>query len=271
MKVAALVPASGAVEDRGMDKNRDSIAATTAALLQARSEGRAQPALAPPDADAAYAVQARVAAALHWFDGTPRHWKSGGPSRTALQTHAPLPPAGVWASPADARAWPFHARGIEAEVALRLSEPVDAALAATLDLDAARALVDAMAVAIEVVDSRWVEALDAPPLAKLADLQSHGAFVLGDWVDVDRGRDWQRQRCEVQIGSRARHAFVGTHAMADPAFVLPAWLRHATRDGAVLAAGTVVTTGTWCGILAAQPGELVEVVFDGIGQASVQF
>jgi len=34
--------------------------------------------------------------------------------------------------------------------------------------------------------------------------------------------------------------------------------------------GTVVTTGTWVGILDAQPGERVEVVFEGVGQASVQ-
>jgi 2-keto-4-pentenoate hydratase len=57
--------------------------------------------------------------------------------------------------------------------------------------------------------------------------------------------------------------------MADPAFVLVPWLRHATRDGASVPAGTVVTTGTWCGLLDAQPGDSVRVVFDGIGEASV--
>lgn len=271
MTVEGLVAARRGADDGGMDDTQDSIAAVTAALLQARREHRAQPAIAPADADAAYAVQARVAEALRWFDGPPRHWKSGGPSREAVQTHAPLPPAGVWASPADARAWPWHARGIEAEVALRLAEPVDARRAASLDLDGARALVDAMAVAIEVVDSRWAEALDAPPLAKLADLQSHGAFVVGGWVAFDAARDWSAQRCEVQIGAQAPQAFVGTHAMADPAFVLPGWLRHATRGGHTLPAGTVVTTGTWCGLLAAQPGDAVTVRFDGIGQARVQF
>jgi 2-keto-4-pentenoate hydratase len=66
------------------------------------------------------------------------------------------------------------------------------------------------------------------------------------------------------------HQFTGTHLMADPAFVLPAWLRHATRDSAVVGAGTVVTTGTWCGLPMAQAGDWVEVVFDGIGSAAVQ-
>jgi 2-keto-4-pentenoate hydratase len=58
--------------------------------------------------------------------------------------------------------------------------------------------------------------------------------------------------------------------MGEPAWVLAAWLRHATRDGAVLAAGSVVTTGTWCGILQAQAGDAVQADFDGIGQARLQ-
>jgi 2-keto-4-pentenoate hydratase len=58
--------------------------------------------------------------------------------------------------------------------------------------------------------------------------------------------------------------------MADPAWVLPAWLRHATRQGAVLEAGTLVSTGTWCGLLMAGPGQRVVVRFDVIGEASLQ-
>lgn len=248
-----------------------------AALLRARREGLAVPAVDLPDAEAAYAVQARVASALGWFGGAgvaPRCWKSGGASRTALQTHAPLPPAGVWrgaAAAADARAWPFHVRGIEAEIALRLAVDVDAERAAGLDVDGARPLVDAVAVAIEVVDSRWAEAQAAPPMAKLADLQSHGALVLGDWVAFDARRDWTAQRLQLAIGRAAPMAFVGTHAMADPAWVLPEWLRHATRSGDVLRAGSIVTTGTWCGLPLAAAGDLVHARFDGIGEARVQF
>jgi 2-keto-4-pentenoate hydratase len=240
-------------------------------LLQARRDRTPVPAPALADATAAYAVQAAVARALGWFgDSVPRHWKSGGPSRDAVLTHAPLPPAGVWASPADAAAWPFTLRGIEAEVALRLREPVDAKRAAAFDLDSVRALIDAMCISIEIVDSRWAEGLQAPPLAKLADLQLHGALVLGAWVPFDGARDWSAQVCRVRIGDQAVREFRGTHSLADPAFVLPAWLRHATRDGATVAAGSVVTTGTWCGLLQAEAGDAVEVVFDGIGEARIQ-
>ena len=223
-----------------------------------------------PDAASAYAVQEGVARALGWYADAPaRHWKSGGPSRDAVLTHAALPPAGVWASPAVARGWPFRLRGIEAEVALRLGRDVDPALAASLDLAQAASLVDAMCVSIEVVDSRWIEGLEAPATAKLADLQSHGALVLGPWIPFVP-RDWSVQRCRVQVGAQPAVQQRGTHALADPTFVLPAWLRHATRGGRSITAGTVVTTGTWVGLLHAAAGDLVSAEFDSIGAASLQ-
>ena len=241
-------------------------------LVRARRLQRTAPAVALPDAEAAYAVQDGVARALGWFasDGSsPRWWKSGGASRSATLTHAPLPPEGVCTSPADARDRPFHFRGIEAEIALRLARPVDGTLAAKLDSERASALIDAMCVSIEIVDSRWTEAHDAPALAKLADLQSHGALVLSDWVPF-APRDWSSQTCVVTIGGAAPLKFRGTHALGDPAFALPAWLRHATRGTRTLAAGTVVTTGTWCGLPLAAAGDRVDVEFAGIGRASVQ-
>ena len=243
----------------------------TQTLLLARSERQPQPAVVLDDASQAYAVQAELAQALGWFgEAAPGHWKSGAPSREALATHAPLPPDGIWASPADGRDWPFNLRVIEAEVALRLRVAVSAELAANLNLDQARALVDAMCVSIEVVDSRWAEGLQAPALAKLADMQSHGALVLGDWRPFEPARDWSTQVCRVQIGDQAPLEFRGTHSLADPAYVLLAWLCHASRDGGVVPAATVLTTGTWCGMLPAQAGDEVEVRFDGIGQASVK-
>ena len=245
------------------------------ALAQARSgHGLAD---AAPLADSlatleeAYAVQQAVAARC-WPFGlvAVQYWKTGAPSRQAAQTHARLPEAGIWRSPAHS-GQAFAMRGIEAEIALRLAVPVDAQRAAALDRDGACRLVESMAVAIEVVDSRWREGLEAPALLKLADLQSHGALVLGPWVPFDAGHDWSAQRCRVQVGEAPSEEFVGTHSMQDPAWALAAWLRHATQDGQVLPAGSVVTTGTWCGLLQARPGDAVRASFDGVGEAEVRF
>jgi 2-keto-4-pentenoate hydratase len=217
----------------------------------------------------AYAVQELVARGNGWFaEPVPRHWKSGGGSRSAALTHAPLPPQRVWQSPADARGEPFHLRLIEAEVALRLGQDVTPAQATTLSHEAAPALVDAMTVSIEIVDSRWQEAREAAALLKLADLQSHGALVLGEWKPF-APRDWKQQTCVVRIGDAAPHSFRGTHSLEDPAWLLPVWLRHATRSGATVPRGTIVTTGTWCGLLEARQGDRVHVAFEGIGEAEV--
>ena len=247
------------------------IAEAVSRLVQARRSGQPMAAVPLPDAHSAYAVQDGVARALGWFgagERAPHFWKSGGPSRDIELTHAPLPPAGVWRSPAVApKDWPLRLRGIEAEVALRLGRDVDAALAATLDVDGAAALVDAMCVSIEVVESRWAEALEAPPLARLADLQSHGALVLGEWVPFEPARDWSTQTCRVRLGTAAEATYRGSHPLGNPCFVLPQWLRHATRNGTTVAAGSVVSAGSWCGLLRAQAGDVVHVAFDGIGSA----
>lgn len=256
------------------DTAADCVETVACALLQARRNDTT--AHAGPldgllvDADDAYAVQERVACESGWFDrAVPQHWKSGGPTRDAVLTHAALPPRRVWASPADATSCHFNLRLIEAEVALRLGREVTPAHAAELTSDAATALVEAMCVSIEIVDSRWREASTAPALLKLADLQSHGALVLGPWKPF-AARDWSRQECVVRIGSKEPRRFQGTHSLADPAWLLPAWLRHVTRRGVTVPRGTVVTTGTWCGMLEAQQGDLVRADFDDIGFAQVQ-
>ena len=199
----------------------------------------------------------------------PRHWKSGGPSRETALTHAPLPPQHVRASPADARGTHFNVRLIEAEVALRLGTEVTAADAAAINPDAADRLLDGMCVSIEIVDSRWQQAREAAALLKLADMQSHGALALGAWKPYER-RDWAAQACSVTVGDAEPRTFKGSLSLQDPAWLLPAWLRHATRNGGTVPAGTVVTTGTWCGMLPARAGDRVRAVFDGIGEAEVQ-
>jgi 2-keto-4-pentenoate hydratase len=252
----------------------DSVQAVAAALLQARRDRRpvdaAPLAQSVPSAQDAYAVQDAVARAFGWFaDGAARHWKSGGPSRDKELTHAPLPPGGVRSSPADLRDLHFNVRMIEAEVALRLKRQVSAADAAGLDPATGHELVDAMCVSIEIVDSRWQDMKQAPALVKLADLQSHGALVLGAWQPFAR-RDWAAQACTVTIGGNEPKTFRGTHSLGDPAWLLPLWLKHATRHGDTVPAGAVVTTGTWCGLLEAQAGDRVRAVFDGIGEAELQ-
>jgi 2-keto-4-pentenoate hydratase len=244
------------------------------AFVGARREHRALvPAdwqVALTDSDDAYAVQTEVANAFGWFPGgMAGAWKSGGPSRDTPLTHAPLAPEGIQTSPADFSAWPFFTRSIEAEVALRVGRDIDPRTAALLMPEAANAVIDMMCVSIEIVDTRWSDLAQASPLMRLADFQSHGALVLGKWMPYER-RAWAAQHCEVLIGGQGAVMCTGTHSLGDPAWLLPTWLRHATRGGQTVPAGTVVTTGTWVGMLPVQRGDAVTVQFEGIGNSRVQ-
>jgi 2-keto-4-pentenoate hydratase len=224
--------------------------------------------------DEAYAVQELVRKELAPAQAAVgRHWKSGVSSRMASLLSSARLDSGVWASPAKARDWPFNMRLIEIEIALKINRLVSPAEAATLTHEQAHALIGAMAVTIEVVDSRWQQNEQLQPLLKLADMQTHGALVIGNWMpysEQEAERDWARQRCTVKIGQAAAQEFVGTHSMQDPRWLLPFWLRDVTAGGASVPAGTVVTTGSWCGMPAAQPGDLVVASFDGVGMTTVQ-
>jgi 2-keto-4-pentenoate hydratase len=221
------------------------------------------------DAEEAYAVQDTIWKGAGGTGTFPRWWKSGGPSRDATLTNAPLPDPGVWSSPADARSFHFNFRLVEAEIALRLGRDVTPEEAKALTPERAPALVDAMCVSIEIVDTRWQQRAAVSALLKLADLQAHGGIVFGDWVPFAQ-RDWSQQRCTVRIADQPVREFRGTQSLGDPTWLLPTWLRHGTRHGATVPAGTVVTTGTWCGMLPAEAGQLVVVQFDGIGEARIQ-
>jgi 2-keto-4-pentenoate hydratase len=215
----------------------------------------------------AYAVQDRVAGALGGPEGCPRYWKAGAASRDDPVRHSPLPAAGIRHSGAFVEV-SDHVL-VEAEVALRMGRDVTAQEAQSLSAEAAAALVDGMCVSIELLSSRWASGRNAPPLLRIADFLSHGALVLGTVVPF-RAIDWMRQECRVSIGGAVSRSFRGTLGIGEPGWILPAWLGHATRNGAYVARGTIVSTGTWCGVLAARPGELVTAEFPGIGQASVR-
>lgn len=234
--------------------------------------GKPVPVVTLADAESAYEVQAALGRVCGWFDDAmPTHWKSGARSAEGPFTHAPLPPRGVVASGGRLSALTFNSPGVEAEFALRLGQAVDPATAARLTderLEEVEALIADLCVSIEIVDSRWTDPAHAPAFSKLADLQSHGAIALGPWQPYRR-RDWSSQHCAVTIGSQAAARFTGSLSIGAPTAVLVPWLRHLTRHGETVPAGTVVTTGTWCGLLPAARGDSVTVAFDGFDPVSV--
>lgn len=186
----------------------------------------------------AYAVQEGVAHALGWpLD----RWKSGGAGPQGPFSHSPVNPlAGV------------GLLGVEAEVALRVD---------------ANGAPEAMCIAVERVASRWEEGLAAPDLLRMADHQSNAGLLLGAWQPF-RALDWAQLEWRLALPGQADIVRRGGHSLGDPAGVLPAWLRHVTRHGATLTAGTVVTTGAWGGLHPCAGDARGTLAIEGLGEFS---
>ena len=239
------------------------------ALLQARAQHRpASPATwAIADSATSYAVQERTLAVL----GPATAWKVGAKSPGSPMSCSPLPASGVLPSGSMLAGPAWQLRGLEVELAIRLQRDLDDA-----DLhDDARlstAIGEALP-AIEVVESRLADWREADPLAQLADLQNHGALILGDPVPwhPEVPVDLRSLRATLVIDGQPVADSRGSHPVGA---VLPllAWLaRHARDRGRPLRAGDVVTTGSCTGLLFAWEGARVQAEVEGIGRVELQF
>lgn len=230
--------------------------------------------------DDAYRVQSRVDAAL-WPGAEPTVWKAGADARDSLPTAAPIAPALVHADGATLPSSAFPVRIVEAEIAYRFGADLPPR-AEPYTTDEVAAAIAAMHVAIEIVCPRIVDFPTASPVAKLADHGLNGAFVLGDGIAAWRKVDLRAQKGTLKFDGRIVEVFEGSHALGNPAVLLPWFVAHLgrlpTRDAGGQAgpprgvkAGDVVTTGSWTKVAEAGPKTAVEVEFPGIGRASFRF
>jgi 2-keto-4-pentenoate hydratase len=224
-------------------------------LLQARASGTLLPglpdAVAPPTAEAAYAIQQCIMDELGAIGG----WKVGAPGPTAEPNCAPMPAVGIARSPAVLRAADFAAPYIESEIAflLRADLPSREAPYAAAEVSAAIASCHP---AIEIVQSRFADPDAAGALANLADLIRHGAFIYGEAIDGWEGLDFTTLAVTQTIeGGPVRN---GVGNPAGDMLRLMVWLANqGARWAGGLRAGQIVTCGSWTGMTLAGPGSVV--------------
>jgi 2-keto-4-pentenoate hydratase len=221
------------------------------------------PALFPGSADEAYWVQEVVLRGLD--PRRPKAWKVS-PPRDGVESYAsPTPFKGLQVSPAE-----FHGShrvlGVEAEIAFRFAA-APAPKAKRQDIER---VVEEAFVLIELCESRYANWDQANAFCRLADFQSHGGFALGtgtrNWLPID----FSAQRVELGINGKPVVSGEGSHPSGDP-FALVAWAAsHCAARGMPLAAGDIVTTGTWTGLTAIAPGDEIVARFDGVGEARLR-
>lgn len=239
------------------------IDALASALLDARRTRRriAPPATGPADAEAAFAVQARVARSL----GPAGAWKIGGANAAAPYSAAPIAAALVRPSPCRWPASDFNLIGIEAEIAFRIGRD----LSADPDEAAVREAVASVHAAIEIVDTHY-DVWPVPDLLlALADNQNNGGLVV-----EPTGRPWSGDapaRAHVTITADGATLFdqEGTNPGGDPFALLVRLAGHAGRHAGGLKAGAYVTTGSLNGIHFVRPGADVTVTVGDLGRVEL--
>lgn len=216
----------------------------------------------------AYALQDATIARLGPIGG----WKVGARSDDAEPQCAPLPQSALLPTGSTLPLARFAWRLVELEVALRVAAdlrigprdlPTPAELAASFD---------AVLPAIEAVEGRWEEGQDASATAKLADLQCHGALVLGPVAALAPDAvDLRSVQAELWLDGDCVQRTTGGNP-APELWRLIGWLaRHCSERGLPLRRGQIVTTGSCTGLTPVAAGAQVRGELAGIGSVSLRY
>ncbi|WP_420966688.1 2-keto-4-pentenoate hydratase [Bradyrhizobium sp. B120] len=237
-------------------------------LVTARNGGRpvSWRDILPLDRAGAYAIQDATLSRI----GPSGGWKVGASGPEAEPICAPLPASGLLTS--GARLGPkFRLRGVEVEVALRVGRTLTAEDAALPDRELARAF-DAAYPAIEVVETRLENWKNSAALAQLADLQSHGALLLGPASTVSLPSvDLRGVEAHLAVGNEISRQTTGGNPASDIWRLLRWLIRHCADRGVPLSPGHIVTTGSCTGMVFAKERTSARARLAGLGEVAVDF
>ena len=213
------------------------------------------------DQAAAYRAQALVAAAL----GPVAGWKVGRKAPGASPAIAPLFAKRRHRSGETLARDAFRLWRVEAELAYRMARDLPAA-GRPYARDTVLAAVAELVAVFEIVDSRYAAWPEMSPAMLLADLQSHGAMVIGEAVPWPASADPLGLPVRLEIGGETVRDQAGGNPAGDIAELL-VWA--ANRDGPALRAGDLVTTGSYTGVEEVPPGGRALATFGGVGTVSI--
>jgi 2-keto-4-pentenoate hydratase len=218
-----------------------------------------------PQSDAdAYQIQEAVARRLGEAIGG---WKVGAAGTGSAAFCAPIYARMIRPSPASYREAELRIIGIEAEIAFRLGRDLPARSSA---YDRAEVIAGvSLHPAIEVVDSRYADfrALDRPSI--LADNFANGGLVFGAAVPNWESHDLNRTTIAV---TEDGEPFADTRggASRNPIAALLDFANLMNKRGGAKA-GTIVTTGSWTGMVFTKRGTRIVADFGPLGRVAVAF
>jgi 2-oxo-3-hexenedioate decarboxylase/2-keto-4-pentenoate hydratase len=161
----------------------------------------------------------------------------------------------------------FCAPRVEPEVAFLLREPLQGP---GVTIDDVYAATDALAPALEIVDSRIADwKLTLPDT--IADNASSGAVVLGDWVAYGDQIALPAAWASLWLNGTEIDTGTGAAVMGDPAAAV-AWLANALAPfGTEILAGQLVMSWSFTTAAFVGPGDAAVTTISGLGTVSVSF
>ncbi|HEY0643517.1 MAG TPA: fumarylacetoacetate hydrolase family protein [Nocardioides sp.] len=153
---------------------------------------------------------------------------------------------------------------VEPEIAFRLG----ADLSAELTLEQVGDVVDAVAPALEVLDSRWTgyrfRLADV-----LADNTSAAGFVVGEWVPLHDVPDLRDAEARWLVDGEVVATTTPAAILGDPLLAVVHLSRHLAEQGETLSAGSVVLAGAMTDAVPVEGRSRFEVEVAGLGGASL--
>lgn len=161
----------------------------------------------------------------------------------------------------------FCAPRVEPEVAFLLRYPLTGTDVTVEDV---RAATEAVAVALEIVDSRildWKLTLRDT----VADNASSGAAVIGEWVPYTDDLDLTAVRGTLSLNGDEIDSGLGSAVLGDPAAAV-AWLANALNAfGTDVLPGQIIMSGSLTTAAFVNSGDTATATISGLGAVSIDF
>jgi len=177
----------------------------------------------------------------------------------------------IWGRLTDQMAYPIggqikksnfiHPRA-EPEIAFRINQKIES----NITLENAKEVIDGLAIAIEIIDSRY-ENFKFSLEDVVADNCSSAGFVVGEWQDIDQ--EIKDINMVFKIDGAIIQEGNSNAILGNPWESLVAAVRLALENGEVLEKDSIVLAGAATPASYIEPGQIIEVEADGFSPISL--
>ncbi|MGF6572176.1 2-keto-4-pentenoate hydratase [Paraburkholderia sp. GAS333] len=219
----------------------------------------------PVDASAAYAIQHEI---LSLNGAGIGGWKIGAKSADGPIQGAPLPDVDLHPDGARLPREGFAPLGLELEIAFRFNRSFEPSTTPYGE-DEVKAAIGWIGATIEVVASRYAAWPDVDKLAQLADLQNHGALIVGEFTPYREDFPFVAPSLRFNFDGHDVVESTPANPAGDPRRLLTWLVNHATSRGIAVTPETIVTAGSYTGMFFPRHAGTASGRIEGLAPVSV--